>query len=152
MKCVGIIWNCALSCREEIFMFLDANTRVVSTFNLHLGDSFEAFVREIYPKDSIAPWKIEEKLKHMRYSTQSTDVIIVIFEIDGTDKFFHPYKHCNVNAKLELLKVWIRQVCKEKIADYFYDISFHCSDNEIEFQTDLGIIRKYKSRNETENG
>ena len=152
MKCVGIIWNCALSCKNDVFMFLDANTKVVSTFDLHLGDSFEAFVSEIYPEDSISPWKVEEKIKHMRCSSQSTDVTIVIFEIDGTDRFFHPYKHCYVNAKLELLKVWIRQVCREKISNYFYDISFHCSDSENEFLTDFGIIKKYRSHHDAENG
>lgn len=147
MKCVGIIWNCALHCKKDIFMFLNTNTKVVSTFNLHLGNSFETFVRDIYPETAIAPWKVDEKIIHMRSSSQSTNVIIVVFEIDGSDQFFHPYKHCYVNAKLELLKCWIRQVCKEHITNYFYDISFHCSDSEDEFNANWEIIQNYKSHN-----
>ena len=80
----------------------------------------------------------------MRQSSQSTDVCVVIFEIDGTDTFFNPYKNSMVNAKLELLKLWIRQVSQSYISDYFYDISFHCSDSEAEYSFDMDIIQKYK--------
>lgn len=144
MKCVGIIWNCALPCKREIFKFLDSNALICSTFNLHLRASFETFVRELYPLDSIAAWKVDQKIIHMRQSSQSTDVCVVIFEIDGTDTFFNPYKNSMVNAKLELLKLWIRQVSQSYISDYFYDISFHCSDSEAEYSFDMDIIQKYK--------
>lgn len=144
MKCVGIIWNCELPCKKEIFKFLDSNTLVCSTFDLHLGTSFDAFVRDLYPLSSIAAWKVDQKIIHMRKSSQSTDVCVVIFEINGTDTFFNPYKHCMVNAKLELLKLWIRQVSQSHISNYFYDIAFHCSDSEAEYDFDMNIIKKYK--------
>ena len=152
MKCVGIIWSCALLCKNDIFLLLNNNVNIISTFTLNLGSSLEDFVREIYPEKIIATWKVEEKLKYMRNCSDSTNIIIIIFDIECNDIFFHPYKNCYVNAKLELLKTLIRQVCSKKMSNYFYDISFHCSDNEEEFYTDLNIIQKYQNHYYQENG
>lgn len=145
MKCVGIIWNCALNCKDEIFTLLNANATVISTTNLDLGVSFDTFVHDMYPFGSIAQWKINEKIKHMRSSSNSTKIIVVLFDIDVNDKFYHPYKKTYVYAKLELLKTWIRRISSEKISDYFYDISFHCTDNEQEFNYTIDTIHKYLS-------
>ena len=145
MKCVGIIWNCALPCKSEIFKLINSNASICSTFYLHLGSSFVNFVRYLYPIEVIPAWKVEQKIIHMQKSSRSTDVCVIIFEIFGTDTFFNPYKNDIVNAKLELLKLWIRQVCQTNICDYFYDIAFHCSDSEEEYLFDMDIIHKYKT-------
>lgn len=146
MKCVGVIWNCALNCKDEIFNILASNSTIISAKELNLGVSFDTFVHDMYPNGSIAQWKIDKKIKHMRSVSDVTDVIIVVFDINANDTFYHPQKQRDVYAKLELLKICIRQFCSKKISDYFYDISFHCTDNNQEFEYTINILNKYTSK------
>ena len=65
MKCVSIIWNCAMPLENEILNIIECNANITDTFKLDLGTSYNNFVRMIYEKDSIADWKVNEKIKHM---------------------------------------------------------------------------------------
>lgn len=143
MKCVGIIWNCTMPYENEIMKIIEDNSKIINTFVLHLGDCYEEFVRQIYSTETIADWKVEEKIKHMKSSSSITDVRIIIYDITLSDKFYHPYKRCYVYSTLELLKMIIRSTCMNKIANYFFDIAFHSSESETEYANDLQIIKKF---------
>ena len=141
MKCVSIIWNCAVPLENEILNIIECNANITDTFKLDLGTSYNNFVRMIYEKDSIADWKVNEKIKHM--DGFGTVVRIVYFDVNVSETFFNPYKKNDVYCKLELLKLLIRTICMNKITDYFYDISFHCSDSKTEYKFDVAVIENF---------
>jgi len=146
MKCIGIIWNSALKFQEDILKLINSNCKVNDSYTLHLNSQYEDFVRKLYGLDQIAEWKINKKLEYMRKESDSTDVIIIIFEIISSETFYNSFKQTNVCAKLELLKTLIRLTCSIRMENYFFDITFHCSDTEEEFEKDLTLVRQFKNK------
>lgn len=143
MKSVGIIWNCAMQYENEILDLIKDNSKIIYSSVLHLGNSYENFVRDIYSNDSIAEWKINEKIRHMKLSTSSTDVRFIIYDIDVEELFFNTYKKRFVYSKSELLKSIIRIAIMNKLKNYFFDITFHATDSPDEYEKTLNIIHSY---------
>ncbi len=143
MKCIGIIWNCAMQYENEILALIKDNSKIIYTSILQLGNSYENFVREIYSQDSIDEWKINEKIRNMKLSTSLTDVRFIIYDIEVEELFFNTYKKRFVYSKSELLKSIIRIAIMNKLQNYFFDITFHATDSLEEYEKTLNIINSY---------
>lgn len=143
MKCIGIIWNCAMQYENEILALIKDNSKIIYTSILQLGNSYENFVREIYSRDSIDEWKINEKIRNMKLSTSLTDVRFIIYDIEVEELFFNTYKKRFVYSKSELLKSIIRIAIMNKLQNYFFDITFHATDSLEEYEKTLNIINSY---------
>lgn len=143
MKCIGIIWNCAMQYENEILALIKDNSKIIYTSILQLGNSYENFVREIYSQDSIDEWKINEKIRNMKLSTSLTDVRFIIYDIEVEELFFNTYKKRFVYSKSELLKLIIRIAIMNKLQNYFFDITFHATDSLEEYEKTLNIINSY---------
>lgn len=145
MKCIGIIWNSAFPYRKEM-------TEIISKYAISIGRQFEInldnqyndFVREIYNGEDIENWKIESKISHME-NNPNKEVYIVFFEIDSKAQRYHTKKKKNVYAKLQDLKDLLRNSYKEKVDNYFFDIIFHCTETNSEFDKCNEVIKKYIS-------
>ena len=143
MKVLGILWNGMQEHLEEVLGDISQYGEVKDAFSLNLGDSYESFVRDIYAQDTIAEWKVNKKLETMFQCSDSRTITIVIVDVDTPEKEYHPLKKRMVYKNLENMKVNIRKKYSEKVKHYFFDNTLHATDDEGEFQADLGVVVSY---------
>ena len=62
MLCIGIIWNSANEFKDYILSDITEYGEILNSFDLRLGEQYEAFVRDIYSGDDIDDWKIDKKI------------------------------------------------------------------------------------------
>ena len=139
MKCVGIIWNCAFEYKDEILKIISEHCRIEQSYCIDLGNNYEIFLRSIYSFETIAKWKIDKKIEYMKKYT-STSICIIHFDIDTSMMRYHEKKKCLVYSKLQDLKDLIRETYKNELPFYFFDIIFHCSETQEEYDADTQII------------
>ena len=143
MRCIGIIWNSAFRYRKEMVEIISRYAMSISRqFEINLKSQYNEFVREIYMSEDMENWKIESKISHME-NNLNKKVYIVFFEIDSKVQYYHAKKKKYVYINLQELKDLLRNLYKEKIDNYFFDIIFHCTENDKEFCKCKEIIEKY---------
>lgn len=139
MKCVGIIWNCAFEFKDEILEIMSHYCKIEQCFSIDLKTNYEIFLRSIYSFESIAKWKVDKKIEYMKkYS--STSIGVVLFDIDTAITRYHEKKRYFVYSNLQDLKDLIRETYQNKLPFYFFDIIFHCSETQEEYDADTKII------------
>lgn len=111
-------------------------------FEINLESQYNEFVRDIYMSENMEEWKIEAKISHME-NNLNKKVYIVFFEIDSKVQCYHTKKRKYVYINLQELKDLLRNLYKEKIDNYFFDIIFHCTETDNEFCKCREIIEKY---------
>ena len=142
MKCVGIIWNCSFEFTDDILKLISQYAKITNRYHIDLKANYTNFVRAIYSTDSIATWKVDKKIEYMsKYS--STSVCIVYFEIDTSILRYHDKKKHFVYSNLQDMKDIIRETYKDKLPYYFFDIVFHCSETEEEYNSDIQILEQF---------
>lgn len=142
MKCVGIIWNCAFEFKNDILETMSKFCRIEDSYTIDLKTDYELFVRTIYDADNIAKWKVDKKVENMS-KYQSTSVFIIHFDIDTSATRYHKKKKCLVYSNLQDLKDLVRESYKIKLPFYFFDIIFHCSESQKEYEEDMQIINRF---------
>lgn len=143
MKCIGIIWNSAFQYKEEITKIISRYALSIERqFEMNLGNQFEEFIWGIYMSESMEMWKIESKISHMQLSS-GRSIQIIIFEIDANAKRYHEKKKKYVYSNLQELKDLLRSSYRDRVQNYFFDIIFHCTETEEEYQKCYEIIKKY---------
>lgn len=140
MKCVGIIWNCAFEFKDDILETMSKFCRIKDSYSIDLKTNYELFVRAIYDADNIAKWKVDKKIENMA-KYPSTSVCIIHFDIDVSVTRYHEKKKCLVYANLQDLKDLVRETYKSKLPFYFFDIIFHCSESQKEYEEITQIIK-----------
>ena len=139
MKCVGIIWNCAFKFKNEILEIMSNYCKIEQWFSIDLKTNSEIFLRSIYSFEAIAKWKVDKKIEYMKkYS--STSICVVLFDIDTSITRYHEKKKYFVYSNLQDLKDLIRETYQRKLPFYFFDIIFHCSETQEEYDADTQII------------
>lgn len=142
MKCVGIIWNCAFEFKDEILETMSKFCSIEDSYTIDLKTDYELFVRTIYDSDNIAKWKVDKKIENMT-KYQSTSVCIVYFDIDTSATRYHEKKKHLVYSNLQDLKDLVRESYKNKLPFYFFDIIFHCSESQKEYEENSQIIEHF---------
>lgn len=143
MKCVGIIWNVAFQFRREIVQMISKEAvSIDKEMQINLEDHYEEFVRDIYSCENMEDWKIEKKILYMK-SKSPESVYVVIFEIDLGIQRYHEKKKKFVYSNLQDLKDMIRDSYKHRVNNYFFDIIFHCTETDKEFNNCYSVIEKY---------
>ena len=145
MLCLGILWSPMNYYVDEVMNDVSSYGNVIDNFSMDLGELYESFVREIYAQDEIAEWKVDKKVETMCQNTNSNVVNILFMDINIDDQYFHPFKKRNVYTNLENMKTNIRKKYSEKITNYFFDNTFHVTDDEREFVLDYAVIEKFVS-------
>ena len=143
MKCVGIIWNCAFEYKDEILKIMSKRCKIERSYCVELGNKYETFLRSIYSHGTIAKWKVDKKIEYMK-KYNSSSVCIIHFDIDTSVMRYHEKKKCLVYSNLQDLKDLIRKTYQNKLPFYTFDIVFHCSDTQEEYDADTQIIRLFQ--------
>ena len=143
MVCLGVLWNSVQDYVPDILVDISEHGKVISYFSLELGDNYERFVRDIYSCDEIADWKVDKKIETMYECTDVRRVTIVFINVETSEQTYHIYKKRMIYTNLENMKTEIREKYSRIIPNYFFDNTFHVTDDEKEFKDDLVIITNY---------
>lgn len=142
MKCVGIIWNCAFEFKDDILGIMSRFCKIDDSYTIDLQTNYESFVRTIYDADNIAKWKVDKKVENMA-KYQTTSVCIIHFDIDTSATRYHEKKKRLVYSNLQDLKDLVRETYKNKLPFYFFDVIFHCSESQNEYEENIQIIKHF---------
>lgn len=127
-----ILWPPVLRFFDEITEMISEKYKVESSMDLMFSDdTFRRYIKGVYRIDDIDDWKIERKLEYMSEYPEKKIRLLII-------EFAYPrfrYKELNKNTILiqgEELKAKIRDIYKNKMDHYFYDIICHTGDNVLQ--------------------
>lgn len=143
MKCMGILWNSSSIFKDEIIEDIKNYAKVIGVMTIDLEDNYEEFVREIYDCDSIEKWKVDKKIETMFMCTSSSQIRVLLMEVDTEEEYYHPHKKRNVYKNLEHMKIYVRNKYSKIVPVYFFDNVFHATDDEKEFYLTYEVIKKY---------
>lgn len=138
-----ILWPPLAPFFDEITEKLSSRFVVKSKKILNLRNAFPEFVRDVYAVDDIASWYIELKIGLMKQFNPT--VCMLMLEVP------HPHYRGKTRRNAlsyisrtgENLKKWLRESYKDRVTDYFYDITCHMGDNhEHNFQISR-IVDRY---------
>ena len=150
MRSLGIIWSPAYKFNNEILNYIKSKVNVLTSFTLNLNEDLANFTYSIYKCENMEDWKISNKIKHIK-STQESKVLILIMDIDTNETYFHPFKKKEVFTNIESLKENIRNNYKSKVVDYYFDIIFHLTDSQNEYEKTLEYIKNFIIKNKKNN-
>ena len=142
MVYIGIIWNTVNTFKNEIIEDINMFGTVLRYYEIELGENYDKFVRKIYEYDGIAEWKVDLKLKAMNDS-DNTNIVVIFIQIDDLKKEYNEKKKKEVIVSIENLKDYIRSKYCEKIPNYYFDNTFHMTDNEQELASTLIVLREF---------
>jgi len=146
MVCLGILWNSMQDYLGEAIEDISSYGSIKGAFTMELNDQYESFVRDIYSQDDIAEWKVDKKLETMFKCSDNRNITVVIVDVDSSKQVYHPLKKRMVYENLENMKTNLRKKYSEKVDHYFFDNVFHMTDDEREYDADLGIVKQYMDR------
>ncbi len=142
MRFIGILWNTVSDYANEIFEDIDTIGNVLVAYEVDLENEYESFVRDIYERDGIAKWKIDQKINSM-LTTASHKIVIIVIEIPDMEIKFNALKKKDVIVQIENLKKLIREKYATLVNNYFFDIVFHMTDNEEELTAILEVLNTW---------
>lgn len=124
-----ILWPPVKRYFEEITKILETEYCLREIKDIRFEDgTFERFVQEVYSIDDIEQWKIDKKKEYM---AESKEKVVRCISLEFmTPKFrYKDLNHHSILTQGEELKAKIRNIYKNKIDNYFYDIICHTADN-----------------------
>lgn len=142
MLFMGIIWGPAFKYKDEILKDTGGFSKKMLSLDLQLDEKYSDFVYDMYEYEDMPKWKIDKKLEHM-HANNNSQINVSFYDIDTTEEFYHPYKHCFVYKNVEGMKMYIREKYKDKVDDYFFDTVFHLTDNKIELNHSVEVLSNY---------
>lgn len=142
MKGVAIIWNMAHEFKDDIVNRMSERVEIVRKFDVNLGDKYFEFVRRIYEGEPVEKWKIDNKIKCMK-RIPLHHIYVVLYEFDSADVYYSDDKERVVYTQIQDMKDVIREEFSTKVKFYYYDVTFHCSDDELEYEKNLRIIDEF---------
>ena len=144
----AILWPPAKEHFSEIKEHIKNNYEIISERTVDLKNNFDSIVEEVYKVDNIEDWKLEKKIKSMKESTASREVMIMkidLFSSEFRKKTNSP--ECEIAIDAERIKCEVRGNYRDKVNKYFYDIIIHMSDNYLHVDHIRDVFRKYKIEN-----
>lgn len=142
MVFLGIIWGPAFKYKNEILEDTKQFAKKTLSLDIDLGEKYSDFVYDMYKYEDMPKWKIDKKLEHM-HSENNSSINVSFYDIDTSEEFYHPFKHCIVYKNVEGMKMFIREKYKGKVDDYFFDTVFHLTDNKVELNHSVDVLNAY---------
>lgn len=97
------------------------------------------FIYEVYETDDILPYKLDLKYEHIMKSMDSDNykdryytICVIKVKIDNPDFRLKPFSGLPQSKTTMRIKKQIRDMFKDKVTDYYYDIIMHLTDNQIQ--------------------
>lgn len=102
-------------------------------------EALKDFIYEVYETDDIQKYKLDLKYEHMmksldadNYPDKDYTIHIIKVIIDNPDFRLKPLSGLPQSKTTMRLKKQIREMFKEMITDYYYDIIMHLTDNQLQ--------------------
>jgi len=123
-----ILWGSVADHFDEITERLQKKFTVFKSLDINFKskESYFNTIKSIYSVDSISDWKVEKKISYLKeYPTKAR---IISVDVPNPD---YRYKGNGrvISRTMEIEKKSIREVYKDKVPQYFYDIIVHIGDN-----------------------
>lgn len=102
-------------------------------------DNLKKFIYDVYETDDIMKYKLDLKYEHIMKSLETdgyTDeyytIHIIKVKIDNPDFRLKPLSGLPQSKTTMRIKKCIREMFREKVTDYYYDIIMHLTDNQLQ--------------------
>lgn len=117
-------------------------------------EALKDFIYDIYETDDILKYKLDLKYEHMmhslevdNYTEQLYTIYVIEIQIDNPDFRLKPLSGLPQSRTTMRIKRNIRNMFKDRITDYYYDIIMHLTDNQLQNAAVKEIIRKANNIN-----
>lgn len=133
---------------------VEEGIQIVQQFTLQLKrQELKKFIYDVYETDDIMKYKLDLKYEHIMrsmntdgYSEEFYIVYIMKLKIENPDFRLKPLSGLPQSRTTMRLKKKIRDMFKDKVTDYYYDIIMHLTDNQLQNDAIEEIIKEIKSK------
>lgn len=155
-----ILWSPARSLFSNIADCLESIESGV-----HIKEQFEMqftkvalkdFIYDVYETDDILKYKLDLKYEHMMHSMEVDNyteplytVYVIKIQIDNPDFRLKPLSGLPQSRTTMRIKRNIRDMFKDKVTDYYYDIIMHLTDNQLQNDAVEEIIKRANINHKT---
>ena len=143
MKTIAILWNSMEDNFENVLNDLKNYSNILDCFKINFNDNFDKFISDIYPYSGSDKWKLEYKINIMNNKYKKNEILVLFLDIPNSEKIYCERKKTYLYKNVEEIKQNIRQKYKNLVKNYCFDNIFHMTDDEIEFNKTLLIIKKH---------
>ncbi|MDR0485029.1 MAG: hypothetical protein LBH40_07110 [Alphaproteobacteria bacterium] len=125
---VVVLWSPVNKYFSEITTDLAKEYNVLEFYDKHFSNDydFQTMIKALYKIDDIADWKVAKKLEFMTNYPKTFRVIKLDFPPEFRRKKINSQ---SISITVEKIKNHYRNLYKDKIPNYFFDIIMHIGDN-----------------------
>lgn len=131
----------------------EKGVRILKCYEIQFSrEELKKFIYNIYETDDIKKYKLDLKYEHIMqsldmdgYDEKLYTVCVMELKIDNPDFRLKPLSGLPQSKSTMRLKKKIRDMFKDKITDYYYDIIMHLTDNQLQNDAVEEIIISVKS-------
>ena len=135
------IVNCLEDTQEGI--------HIVNQFEMQFTrGALKKFIYDVYETDDIMKYKLDLKYQHMMNSMDTDNyaeklymIYVIELQIDNPDFRLKPLSGLPQSRTTMRIKKKIRDMFKDKVTDYYYDIIMHLTDNQLQNDAVEEIIK-----------
>lgn len=146
-------FNNIVNCLETV----ETGVHIVSMEKVSFTKTdLKEFIYDIYETDDIMKYKLDLKYQHMmfsleadNYSEQLFEICVIELRFDNPDFRLKPLSGLPQSRATMRVKKKVRDLFKDKITDYYYDIIMHLTDNQTQNDDVKRIIENAKNNKET---
>lgn len=146
-------FNNIINCLEKV----EEGVHIINMEKVSLtSEDLKKFIYDIYETDDIMKYKLDLKYQHMmlsleadNYSEQLFEICVIELKFDNPDFRLKPLSGLPQSKATMRVKKKIRDLFKDKITDYYYDIIMHLTDNQIQNDDVKKIIKVAKNNTKT---
>lgn len=125
---------------ENIIEKIELGVHIVEQIPLTFTkEELKDFIYAVYETDDIMQYKLDLKYEHImksletdNYTDQYYTIHIIKVKIDNPDFRLKPLSGLPQSKTTMRIKKRIREMFKEKVTDYYYDIIMHLADNQLQ--------------------
>ena len=143
MRAIAILWNSMENNFDEALSDIKRFSEIQECFKINFDNNFDEFISDIYPYSGDQKWKLDYKINIMNNKYTKNEVMILFLEIPNSNKIYCERKKTFLYENIENLKEFIRSKYKVKVKNYSFDNVFHMTDDELEYEKTLQIIKKH---------
>lgn len=140
MHCIGIIWNVAINYEKEIISLILPAGNILYAQKIDLDSRFDDFVIGIYFDAN--PSHVEAKIQALKRCSSRT-IKLMYLDFKTGYKYFSFNKGMFVYKNIETLKEKIRHEISLKIPNYYFDVIFHLTDSNYEYEKTLQFLESF---------
>lgn len=155
-----ILWSPARNLFSQITNCLEtieSGVNIKEQFEMQFTkDALKDFIYNIYETDDIMKFKLDLKYEHMMLSMESDNytetlyrVYVIKIQIDNPDFRLKPLSGLPQSRTTMRIKKNIRNLFKDKVTDYYYDIIMHLTDNQLQNDAVEEIIQRANINHKT---